>query len=109
MTGNIKDALVELYECYSALYGCSGVSDGDIDHVDEILSFGDLESENSSMFDLSFAFSETIEKHDIVMGKNEVERYLLELVERKRSNFDILTWWSVSSAHYPILTSIAKD
>ncbi|KAK2641393.1 hypothetical protein Ddye_023156 [Dipteronia dyeriana] len=43
------------------------------------------------------------------MCRNEVERYLLELVERKRSNFDVLTWWSVSSAHYPILALIAKD
>ncbi|KAK2649784.1 hypothetical protein Ddye_017273, partial [Dipteronia dyeriana] len=32
-----------------------------------------------------------------------------KLVERKRSNFDVLTWWSVSSAHYPILALIAKD
>ncbi|KAK2634835.1 hypothetical protein Ddye_029627 [Dipteronia dyeriana] len=44
MTGNIKDALVELYECYSALYGGGGVGDGGIDRVDEIPSFGDLEN-----------------------------------------------------------------
>ncbi|KAK2647712.1 hypothetical protein Ddye_015201 [Dipteronia dyeriana] len=109
MTGNIKDALVELYECYSALYGGGGVGDGGIDRVDGIPSFGDLESENSSVFDLSIAFSETVEKQDNVRGRNEVERYLLEPVECKRSNFDILTWWSVSSTHYPILASIARD
>ncbi|KAK2663701.1 hypothetical protein Ddye_002275 [Dipteronia dyeriana] len=83
MTGNIKDALVELYECYSALYsgGGGGVGDGGIDRVDEI-PFGDLESENSSVFDLSVAFSETVEKQDNVRGRNEVERYLLEPVEQ---------------------------
>ncbi|TXG47936.1 hypothetical protein EZV62_027230 [Acer yangbiense] len=69
-------ALVELYECYSAL--CGGGSVGGIDHVDEI-PFGDVESDDSGV------------------------------VECKRSNFDILTWWSVSSAHYLILESIAKD
>ncbi|KAK3198394.1 hypothetical protein Dsin_021809 [Dipteronia sinensis] len=106
MTANIKDALVELYECYSSLYGGGG---GGIDRVDEIPSFSDVESDDSSVFDLSVAFSKTVERQDNVSGRNEVDRYLLEPVERKRSNFDILTWWSVSSAHYPILESIAKD
>ncbi|TXG72844.1 hypothetical protein EZV62_001423 [Acer yangbiense] len=53
--------------------------------------------------------AKTIEKQDNIRGRNKVERYLLEPVERKRSNFDIFTWWSVSSAHYSILASIAKD
>ncbi|KAI9154093.1 hypothetical protein LWI28_020806 [Acer negundo] len=43
------------------------------------------------------------------MCKNVVERYLLEPVERTHSNFNVLNWWSVSNAHYPILALVAKD
>ncbi|KAK2647859.1 hypothetical protein Ddye_015348 [Dipteronia dyeriana] len=105
MTSSIKNVLVELYECYSALFNGGGGGGGGA----EIPTFCDLESDDSSVFDLSIAFSETVENQENLMCRNEVERYLLELVERKRSNFDVLTWWSVSSAHYPISALIAKD
>ncbi|TXG60438.1 hypothetical protein EZV62_015011 [Acer yangbiense] len=109
MTANIKDALVELYDSYNALYGGSGGSTSDGGHVDEIPLACGGEIDDSSIFDLSVAFSQTIEKQDNIRGTNEVERYLLEPVERKRPNFDVLTWWKVNSAHYPILALIAKD
>ncbi|KAK2662045.1 hypothetical protein Ddye_000619 [Dipteronia dyeriana] len=104
MTSNIKNVLVELYGFYSALFSGGG-SGGGV----EIPTFCNIESDDSSVFDLSIAFSETVESQDNLMCRNEIERYLLEPVERKRSNFDVLTWWSVSSAHYPILALIAKD
>ncbi|KAK2663025.1 hypothetical protein Ddye_001599 [Dipteronia dyeriana] len=50
-----------------------------------------------------------VEKQNNVRGRNKVERYLLEPVERKHPNFDVLTWWNVNSAHYPISVLIAKD
>ncbi|KAK3221759.1 hypothetical protein Dsin_008784 [Dipteronia sinensis] len=103
MTANIKDALVGLYESYNVLYNGSGGI------VDEIPLFCGGEIDDSSIFDLSVVFSETVEKQDNVRGRNEVERYLLVPVEPKRPNFDVLTWWNVNSAHYPILTLIAKD
>ncbi|KAL5825603.1 hypothetical protein ACOSQ3_021666 [Xanthoceras sorbifolium] len=84
MTASIKDALVELYDCYHVLYGVT-------DWVDDILSFSDVG-------DVEYTIG----------GKNEVERFLLE-VERKCPSFDVLTWWSVSRKHYPILAFIAKD
>ncbi|KAK2658984.1 hypothetical protein Ddye_005517 [Dipteronia dyeriana] len=107
MTSNIKNVLVELYECYSALFSGGGGGGGGVGV--EIPTFYDLESEDSSVFDLSIAFSKIVENQDNLICINEVERYLLEPVERKRSNFDVLTWWSVSIAHYPILALIAKD
>ncbi|KAK2653287.1 hypothetical protein Ddye_013143 [Dipteronia dyeriana] len=67
MTGNIKDALVELYECYSAMYGGGGVGDGGIDRVDEIPSFSDLQSENSSVFDLQLLFRRQL-RSKIMLG-----------------------------------------
>ncbi|KAL5794065.1 hypothetical protein ACOSP7_002659 [Xanthoceras sorbifolium] len=109
MTADIKNALVELYECYNVLHngGCSTIFD-DIppsSDVGECSGVGD----SISQFDLSVGFSETVEKEDNIGGKNEVERYLLEPVERQRPTFNILTWWCVSSAQYPILALIAKD
>ncbi|KAK3204584.1 hypothetical protein Dsin_018630 [Dipteronia sinensis] len=112
ITANIKDALVELYESYNALYGGSGGSGGSTNgggSVDETPLFCSGEIDDSSIFDLSVTFSETVEKQDNVRAMNEVERYLLESVERKRPNFDVLTWWNVNSACYPILVLIAKD
>ncbi|KAK3225357.1 hypothetical protein Dsin_005219 [Dipteronia sinensis] len=99
----------KLYEIYNALYGGSGASTSGGGTVDEIPLFCGGEIDDSSIFDLSVSFSETVEKQDNVRGRNEVERYLLEPVERKHPNFDVLTWWNVNSAHYPILALIAKD
>ncbi|KAL5823683.1 hypothetical protein ACOSQ4_021583 [Xanthoceras sorbifolium] len=84
MTASIKDALVELYDCYHVLHGVT-------DWVDDIPSFSDVG-------DVEYTIG----------GKNEVERFLLE-VERKCPSFDVLTWWNVSRKHYPILAFIAKD
>ena len=44
------------------------------------------------MFDFSIAFSGTVENQDNIMCTNEVKRYLLELIELKHSNFDVLNW-----------------
>ncbi|KAK0600129.1 hypothetical protein LWI29_011923 [Acer saccharum] len=80
MTANIKDALVELCESYNALYGGSGGGS-----VDEILLFCGGEIDDSSIFHLSVTFSLTVKKQDNIRGTNEVERYLLEVVERGSS------------------------
>ncbi|KAK0607539.1 hypothetical protein LWI29_016375 [Acer saccharum] len=82
----------KLYECYSALYNGGGGDGGGDGGGVEVPSFCDLQSDDSSMFDLSTAFTETVENEDNIMCKNEVDRYLLEPVECKRSNFDVLNW-----------------
>ncbi|GFZ09082.1 ATP citrate lyase subunit B 2 [Actinidia rufa] len=41
---------------------------------------------------------------------SEVDKYLVELCERKENpSFDILLWWKTNSNKYPILTQIARD
>ncbi|KAL5769614.1 hypothetical protein ACOSP7_013768 [Xanthoceras sorbifolium] len=91
MTAIVKDALVELYDCYHALHGGT-------DWVNDIPSFsdvGDVECDDEiggSKFDLSVGFSKTAEMQDTIGGKNELERFLLKPVERKRPSFDVLTW-----------------
>ncbi|KAL5824836.1 hypothetical protein ACOSQ3_020899 [Xanthoceras sorbifolium] len=83
MTATIKDALVELYDCYHVLHEGT-------DRVDGIPSFTDVGD---------------VQCDDELGGS----KFLLEPVERKRPTFDVLTWWSVSKKHYPILACIAKD
>ncbi|KAK0582279.1 hypothetical protein LWI29_023697 [Acer saccharum] len=75
MTANIKDALVELYDSYNALYGGSGGSTSGGGSVDEIPLACGGEIDDSSIFDLSVAFSQTVEKQDSIRGTNEVERW----------------------------------
>ena len=40
---------------------------------------------------------------------NELQRYLEEDFHPRTADFDILNWWSVNSARYPILGTIARD
>ena len=41
---------------------------------------------------------------------SEVDKYLVELCERKENpSFDILLWWKTNSNKYPILAQIARD
>ena len=42
-------------------------------------------------------------------GCNELQRYLEEDFHPCTQDFDILKWWAVNSARYPILGSIARD
>ena len=40
---------------------------------------------------------------------NELQRYLEEDFHPRTQDFDILKWWAVNSARYPILGTIARD
>jgi hypothetical protein len=42
-------------------------------------------------------------------SKSEIDQYYLEDVEKRSPNFDILNWWKVNSAKFPILSKIARD
>uniref|UniRef100_A0ACD5VDA3 Uncharacterized protein n=2 Tax=Avena sativa TaxID=4498 RepID=A0ACD5VDA3_AVESA len=42
-------------------------------------------------------------------NRNELQRYLEEDFHPRTADFDILKWWDVNSARYPILASIARD
>jgi hypothetical protein len=41
--------------------------------------------------------------------KTEIEQYFLEDVETLSENFNILMWWKVNSAKFPVLAEIARD
>jgi hypothetical protein len=43
-----------------------------------------------------------------VQHKSELDRYLMDEIEKPNENFDILNWWKVNSTKFPILAQIAR-
>jgi len=43
-----------------------------------------------------------------VQHKSELDRYLMEEVEKPNVNFDILNWWKVNSTKFPVLAQITR-
>jgi hypothetical protein len=43
-----------------------------------------------------------------VQSKSEIDRYLMEEVEKPNANFDILNWWKVNSTKFPVLAQKAS-
>jgi hypothetical protein len=41
-----------------------------------------------------------------VQSKSEIDRYLMEKVEKLNANFNILNWWEVNSTKFSILAQI---
>ncbi|KAK3225636.1 hypothetical protein Dsin_005498 [Dipteronia sinensis] len=111
MTFDIKEILIQLYDCYKGV--------DNISSSDQVSSSIPLENEvdvgkthENSDFRLERLkkFKKMKEKKDFVDLKNEVERYLIEFNERiDDENFDLLNWWNVNSSKYKILSQIAKD
>ncbi len=44
-----------------------------------------------------------------MLARTEIEKYYVEGVEIPSDTFDILMWWNVNSAKYPVLSLIAQD
>jgi hypothetical protein len=40
--------------------------------------------------------------------KSDIDRYLMEEVEKLNANFDILNWWKMNSTKFPVLAQIAR-
>ncbi|KAL6562860.1 hypothetical protein OROHE_005447 [Orobanche hederae] len=46
---------------------------------------------------------------DTIVISHEVDRYLLDPIEKCNSDFDILKWWRLNGSKYPNLQLVAKD
>ncbi|KAH9696124.1 BED-type domain-containing protein [Citrus sinensis] len=125
----IKDLLIKLYESYNAQYkpsgsgSASGSASGSTSESQNLTSgsgsgshFWDLDDDDDVM--IEDPFSEFSKAVAVSEGSpelsNELDLYLMEKTEKiGKSNlgtkFDILLWWRVNSANYPILSSIARD
>ncbi|KAH9794591.1 BED-type domain-containing protein [Citrus sinensis] len=123
----IKNLLIKLYESYNAQYkpggsgSASGSASGSTSGSQNLASgsgsnFWDLGDDDDVM--IEDPFSEFRKAVAVSEGSpelsNELDLYLMEKTEKiTKSNlstkFDILLWWRVNSANYPILSSIARD
>ncbi|CAA0832367.1 Zinc finger BED domain-containing protein DAYSLEEPER [Striga hermonthica] len=65
--------------------------------------------EDVNMDDVDDFFFLEEENQQRASSKDELERYLEELSEKYRVDFDILAWWKVNSVRYPNLSCVARD
>ena len=112
--------------CYNAQYkpGGSGSASGSTSESQNLTigngsgsNFWDLGDDDDDVI-IEDPFSEFSKAVTVSEGSpelsNELDLYLMEKIEKiAKSNlgtkFDILLWWRVNSANYPILSSIARD
>jgi hypothetical protein len=106
MTSLVRGTLDQLFTEYSNMDGSSSsgsvsASQGQLDLVG---------SSTSSLDDaLHFEFLGFKAHQNLLDSKSEVERYLMEDVEPKDPNFDILNWWRVNAPKFPLLARISRD
>ncbi|PNX60375.1 transposon protein, partial [Trifolium pratense] len=55
------------------------------------------------------AFDEHLEEENAVIQKNELQVYLTSPCEKKSDTFDLLSWWKLNAATYPVLSIMARD
>ncbi|XP_020252223.1 zinc finger BED domain-containing protein RICESLEEPER 2-like [Asparagus officinalis] len=100
----IKNAAFALFNEYKIKYGteidasgqsasCNNINDNDVNQITDVRSlFKRLKVAKGS-----------------AEAKLELERFLSEDVEADQSNFDILAYWKVNSARFPILSRMVRD
>jgi hypothetical protein len=52
-------------------------------------------------------YSKLMTSNSDVQHKSELDRYLMEEIEKPNENFDILNWWKVNSTKFPVLAQIS--
>ncbi|KAH9792419.1 BED-type domain-containing protein [Citrus sinensis] len=125
----VKNLLIKLYESYNAQYkpggsGSASESASGSTSGSQNLTIGsgsgsnfwDLGDDDDVMIEDPFSkFSKAVAVSEGSPElSNELDLYLMEKTEKIVKNnlgtkFDILLWWRVNSANYPILSSIARD
>jgi hypothetical protein len=53
-------------------------------------------------------YSKLMTSNSDVQHKSELDRYLMEEIEKPNENFNILNWWKVNSTKFPVLAHIAR-
>jgi len=102
LSDKVKETLQDMFDRYKlCIQGQSenqtqSSNDMEVEEHDVLENALDLEFEK----DMSLADN---------MNVNEVDLYLMEGLEKKSPNFDILNWWKVNSTKYPILAQVARD
>jgi hypothetical protein len=85
-----------------------GSSSRDYNGSDSSTTIDESESNDNSFHFMSKFQKYRASKSD-VESKSELDRYLMEDVEKMNVNFDILNWWKVNSTKFPVIAQIARD
>ena len=106
MTSVVRGTLDQLFTEYSNVDGSSSsrsvsASQGQLEMI----------GSSSALVDdpLYLEFTQFKAQQNLLDSKSEVERYLMEDIEPKDPNFDILNWWRVNAPKFPVLARISRD
>jgi len=105
MMKKLRHHLQKLYDHFNVGESSSQVEHGSI--FPQGFSMNVEETENVSLHFMNRFHKYRAYKSD-VQSKSEIDRYLMEDVEKPNANFDILNWWKVNSTKFPILAQIAR-
>ena len=110
MLTKVKNVFQRLYDEYALVFGnCSEVQSRNASNP----PLCDPGSSSVSVVDTSQAFWHIYAQFESSSAqletKSEVDQYLSDGCEAKNPEFDILNWWKLNSAKYPILSHVAKD
>jgi hypothetical protein len=104
MVKKLKHNLQQLYNHFNVGERSSQVEHG---ASPQNSSFNVEETENISLHFMNRFHKYLTSKSD-VHCKSEIDRYLMEDVEKPNVSFDILNWWKVNSTKFPVLAQIAR-
>jgi hypothetical protein len=118
IVSKLKNILEQLYSHYAMHDGESGPSgarmsnEGRICSISTSLGVGlggstsyDPDLDKDALTD----FHTFRAKRNLMLARTEIEKYYVEGVETPSQSFDILMWWNVNLAKYPVLSRIARD
>ncbi|XP_061999376.1 zinc finger BED domain-containing protein RICESLEEPER 2-like [Rosa rugosa] len=109
----LKDLVISLTDLYAASLPSQS---SQRTKSSEVTQTGGSSRYNSTrvtgkMADMLEEWDKELEHGDAVVVNNEVDRYLLDPIEKppKGVEFKILTWWQLNGPKYPNLQAVAKD
>lgn len=106
MLANTKLLLMQLYEEYNGLYRNADIIQP---HIEPLPCSYDTRSSDTTHVDIFWTAYERLLKEANIENKSEFEQYLLDSCEPRNPCFNILDWWKINEAKYPILSRVARD
>ncbi|CAA0836679.1 Unknown protein [Striga hermonthica] len=113
-TEELKDLIVTLTDLYASMNG------GQSSNTKKILGVSEAEQNEGSSRCPSMKvtgrrammmedWQKDLEDGNAIVIAHEVDRYLLDPIEKPEGDWDILSWWKLNGSKYPNLQAVAKD
>jgi hypothetical protein len=105
MVKKLKHNLQQLYDHFDV-----GESSSQVEHDSAFPQGSSINVEETENILLHFMnrFHKYLTSKSDVHCKSDIDRYLMEGVEKLNANFDILNWWKMNSTKFPVLAQIAR-